>query len=131
LFAETRKATGKSNEKLYFVKVDVNACFDSIKHQILRELVSDLFSEKSEYIIQRYVVLLKSNGGQNVQKSFILRADAKCDAVPFSELALLLSDRLRNAILVDLAAQQSETFQEIVCLISQHVEENHVKVFPF
>jgi telomerase reverse transcriptase len=122
-----RKATG-AKDKLFFVKVDVNACFDSIKHQILRDLIKDLFSEKREYIIQRYAVLLRSRG-VNVQRSFVQRADAKCDAVPFVELALLLSGKLRDAVLVDLAAQQSETYLDIVSLISQHVEENHVKVF--
>lgn len=123
-----RKASATADGTLFFVKVDVNQCFDSIKHQIIRNLLLDIFSEKSEYTLQRYTVLLKSNNGQNVQKSFIQRADAKCDAMPFTELAMLLSDKLRNAILVDLAAQQSESFEEIICLIAQHVEENHVKV---
>ena len=54
--------------KLYFVKVDVQTCFDTIEQTKLLEILKDVISE-DEYSIQRHGQVSSASG--KIRRSFV------------------------------------------------------------
>ncbi|TFY78051.1 hypothetical protein EWM64_g5960 [Hericium alpestre] len=82
--------------KLYFVKVDVQACFDTIEQKRLLQILKDAITEDS-YMLQRYGKVNQTAG--KIQRKFIKRA------IPSGKFCLLestlaSSDRSQMTILI-------------------------------
>ena len=126
--------------KLYFVKLDVQACFDTIEQskllQILKDLITEVRSQiasrkrrwycfKDAYCIQRYGQVSAVAG--KIQRKYVKKACPQDEQPHFLEYAAELAHVLRNIIFVDQVGRQGyyvDQFNEcIVGSISKREKE--------
>ncbi|KAF5367406.1 hypothetical protein D9758_003636 [Tetrapyrgos nigripes] len=141
LKANLPRSNGKL-PKLYFVKVDVQACFDTIEQTKLLEILRQLISEDN-YMIQKYGQM--STGFDKTHRRFARRAVPEGMALVLRAVLLLtgsLSDEhpdfiqyakdlagcIRNTIFIDQVIYPVSKKQEILDLLEMHVTENIVKI---
>ncbi|KAI9843190.1 MAG: hypothetical protein M1837_006552 [Sclerophora amabilis] len=118
--------------ELYFAKVDVQSCFDTIPQRNVIRLIERLAS-KDEYRIERHVEMKKSNiataTAVKPSRRFIAKAAAADDFYTFAEkVEQDLAPGKRNAIFVNHAAQTKQKKKALLELLRSHVAENLVKI---
>ncbi|KAG2017771.1 hypothetical protein CC2G_007253 [Coprinopsis cinerea AmutBmut pab1-1] len=119
------KSENGSLPKLYFVKVDVQACFDSIEQTKLLEILRELIS-KDTYVTQRHGQLHFS--ANRIKRTFVRRAFPSGHDTHFVKTAQDLSRTLRNIIFVDQVRYPEETKDNILELLEEHITDNTVKI---
>ncbi|KAF8627995.1 hypothetical protein AX15_004120 [Amanita polypyramis BW_CC] len=118
-----RKPDG-SLPKLYFVKVDVQACFDTINQRELLRVIDKLITE-DVYIVQRHGQVGMAAG--KVKRVFVRRAINE-DHPHFLQYAVELAHSLRNVIFADEVVYPNAPKEEILQLLRDHITENIVKI---
>lgn len=128
---------GKEIEKLYFVKVDVQSCFDTIPQRRVVKLMERLCSE-SEYRIARHAEIrpseshryqVGSGAGYKPARKFINRAKPGHDFVSFEEsINNIALNAKKNTIYVDSVVETSQDKDQLLDLLEEHVERNVVKI---
>ncbi|KTW30640.1 hypothetical protein T552_00356 [Pneumocystis carinii B80] len=112
-------------KKLYFVKVDVKNCFDTIDQDKVLELAINILQE-DEYILRRFV-LITSNFGK-FSKKFISRAGSSDDLCHFKKFADDISHIYRHSIIVDQVVHSFKDKDDIIKLLRKHVKGNLIKI---
>ncbi|KAF8690235.1 hypothetical protein AX14_003047 [Amanita brunnescens Koide BX004] len=110
--------------KLYFVKVDVQACFDTIEQRELLRIIDKLISEDL-YMIQRYGQVGMTAG--RPRRTFVKRATDE-DPPHFLQYAVELAQSLRSIIFADEVVYHDAPREEILQLLRDHITENIVKI---
>ena len=136
-FRDCLRSRGASPTVLYFAKVDVRSCFDSIPQQKIMALMEKLISAE-DYRIARHAeirALFTGNTTNNtsshshVSRSFISHGYDGSDFLDFQDM---LKDGLAKSkfrtIFVDSVVQSLESREDVLNLLSEHVERNIVKV---
>ncbi|GAA5915420.1 hypothetical protein JCM6882_001418 [Rhodosporidiobolus microsporus] len=110
---------------LYFVKVDVRACYDTIQQDKLLEIVEDVLSE-TVYWIQKYSRVTPF--GQTAGKQFKRQACTDGDLGLFEELAQNLAQELHHTCLADQVVYNRVMRDKLMQLLREHITTNLVKV---
>ncbi|KAG5646942.1 hypothetical protein DXG03_001665 [Asterophora parasitica] len=110
---------------LYFVKVDVQACFDTIEQTKLLEILRELISE-DRYMTHKYGQVQADTG--RIKRQFVKKAIPDDDHPHFLTYAAELAGVLRNIIFVDQVVYPYSTKQKILALLEEHITENIVKI---
>ncbi|THG96236.1 hypothetical protein EW026_g5564 [Hermanssonia centrifuga] len=111
--------------KLYFVKLDVQACFDTIEQTKLLQILRTILSEE-EYLIQRHgQVGVAANKAKRTYVKMAMPAD---DHPHFLKMASKLAEALRHTIFVDQVLYPTAERKEILELLEQHITDNIVKI---
>lgn len=127
--------------KLYFVKLDIQSCFDTIPHEKLLGLLGSLFSE-NRYRISRHVEMRPSEAGSlknthnKTQKAgsawprrdFVTRASSTADVSALHERSKSRIKKPRNAVLVPLGNHRFQSARDIFHLLREHVQNNLVRI---
>ncbi|GLB40371.1 putative telomerase reverse transcriptase [Lyophyllum shimeji] len=113
--------------RLYFVKVDVQACFDTIEQSRLLEILRELISEDL-YMMQRYGQMRMVTG--RIKRTFVKKAVPEDDHPHFLTYAAQLAGVLRNTVFVDQVVYPYSQRKEILSLLEEHITENIVKIGP-
>jgi len=124
-----------AGERLYFVKVDVKSCFDTIPQRKVVRLITLLASE-DEYRIARHaeIKISDAHGGGKTgvakpARKFVSTARASADFSTFDEV---LEDRFakerKNTVFVDGVVQTSHKKRKLLDLLKDHVERNIIKI---
>jgi telomerase reverse transcriptase len=135
-FRSTLDARGSRSTPLYFAKVDVRSCFDTIPQQRLLKLAENILSA-NEYHLTRYA-RAKLLGGHNgemsgfgAKPSWKFLTKATTDQAPFDLGKEITSEtgvgRIRTAY-VGGVVQRSQRRKAILDLLHEHVESNIVKL---
>ncbi|KAG8817520.1 hypothetical protein FRC17_011196, partial [Serendipita sp. 399] len=111
--------------KLYFVKVDLRACFDSIEQGKLLDIIKSVLKEK-RYMIQRYAQVHLS--GDKIRKNFVRRAFPDDEHRHFLSIATELAASLRHVVFADQVWHTFEERKDLVALIEEHVSSNIVEI---
>ncbi|KAG8970574.1 hypothetical protein FRC03_006703 [Tulasnella sp. 419] len=113
--------------KLYFVKVDVRAAFDTIDQEKLLEILTDIISA-DEYIIHGYVQVSPTlaKGQRNYRK----KAFPEWEQASFQDLVSELAQTLKNTIFVDQVNTKTIDRQKVLSLLKEHIKENLVRIGP-
>ncbi|KAL5526463.1 EST2 [Sanghuangporus sanghuang] len=111
--------------KLYFVKVDVQACFDTIEQSKLLGILKDLITE-DVYMIQKYGQITPAAG--RLQRKFVRKAMPEYEHPHFLSYARQLAGLLRHAIFVDQVVYPFAFRDEIIQLLEDHITTNIVKI---
>ncbi|KAK6429339.1 Telomerase reverse transcriptase [Oleoguttula sp. CCFEE 5521] len=129
-------AKGMASASLYFAKVDVKACFDTIPQRRLMQLATDLFSHESYHITKFARATLVGGHDKNTPGfaakpswKFLNRASGNDDVVDLdgvveSDVAI---GHARTAY-VHGAQARVERRTEIISLLREHVESNVIKL---
>ncbi|KAF2794045.1 hypothetical protein K505DRAFT_361455 [Melanomma pulvis-pyrius CBS 109.77] len=136
-FRSSLQEQGLVNSPLYFAKVDVQSCFDTIPQKRLLSMVESLLSmegyQTGKHVEIRPLGQLQRLGGQHVNplplKRYVAHGGAAGKMEPFDRL---VRDKLvgtkANTVFVDTAMQHVETKDDLMQLLREHVERNLVKI---
>jgi len=122
-----------SSKSLYFAKVDVKSAFDTIPQDTVLELIASL-PTYSEYRISRHAEIKPGDGYREPDnRSKPIRkwsALAHPDALrTFSEdLENKLAVGRKNTIFVENIASQYKDIDDLLSLLTEHVQRNMVKI---
>jgi telomerase reverse transcriptase len=126
--------TGNAERPLYFAKVDVQACFDTIPQQAVLRVVKDLLNTE-QYLVQgeahvkppEPVTLQK--GVQGVRPVVKFTSTAKpMDHKVVDTGQANVTNAVGNAILVAPLRQQTHDQSHISSMLTEHVEFNLIKI---
>ncbi|MCJ1474607.1 hypothetical protein MMC13_003267 [Lambiella insularis] len=136
-FRARLRGNNRGDEVLYFAKVDVQSCFDTIpQHQVVK-LVEQLCLE-SDYRIARHAEI-KSNDihgydgcarvGSKPARKFVASATAGHDFKTFEEfLQDMPAQGKKRTIFVDSVVQTAQDKDQLMDLLQEHVEKNVIKI---
>ena len=128
---------GQPSNPLYFVKVDVQACFDRIPQERVLALVEALASE-DEYRIGRHAEIRPPEGARRDAvvpssarplRRFLSSARGPADFCSFGErVEDSLATGRKNTIFVDGVVQKTHSQDALLGLLEEHIRRNLVKV---
>ncbi|KAJ3515494.1 hypothetical protein NLJ89_g1720 [Agrocybe chaxingu] len=107
--------------RLYFVKVDVQTCFDTIDQSKLLSILREIVSE-DVYMTQKFGQVSTSLG--RVKRTYVKKAVPEDDHPHFIRFATDLANVLRNTIFVDQVVYPLSKKQEVLDLLEEHITEN-------
>ncbi|THC99315.1 hypothetical protein EYZ11_001221 [Aspergillus tanneri] len=122
----------------YFVKLDIQSCFDTIPQQKLIHLVEKLVSEEA-YHVTKYVEMRVQDEFSNIWPSqgsrqnkgvrkFVGRAAPAMKPQPLAETIESGGvSRRRNTVFVDTVAQKYYNTEDLLDLLNEHLRNNLVK----
>lgn len=119
------KSVLTADKKLYFVKVDVVKCFDTIEQSKLIEMLDHILSEP-EYIIKKYTVIDKNKG--ILQRRFNKKALPIKNFAQFPDLAKTLAGEQRRSVFSDGVLYQCEERSSLMKLLRNHISNTVVKM---
>ncbi|KAF3481825.1 telomerase reverse transcriptase [Arthroderma uncinatum] len=146
----TTREGGTAAGPLYFVKLDVQACFDTIPQTRLMELVDDLVSD-DVYRVSKHVEFHphpslkggpcreltkpKDKGGSELdhgnkpRRKFVARAAAFDDFQPVYDAVSTPGQCHRGgAVYMDMGVHRTYTRDQLLALLEKHVRNNLVKI---
>ncbi|KAF8752305.1 Telomerase reverse transcriptase [Rhizoctonia solani] len=122
--ASLRRPNGKM-PKLYFVKLDVRACFDSIDQGKLLEILRDTLTQKG-YMVRKFSQLQFSTG--QPRRTFRKRAVPDWDHTHFMTYATKLAACLRHVIFADQVVYGFDYLEDVLDLLEEHITDNIVRI---
>ncbi|KAH4908622.1 hypothetical protein HBI80_055510 [Parastagonospora nodorum] len=136
-FKASLKQRNLEQGPLYFAKVDVQTCFDTIPQQRLLTMVESLMSMQT-YQTGKHVEIsplgaLQKLDGQHIDplpvKKYVAHSGAAKDMASFQQLVQNKFVGLKtNTVFVNTNLQQQETKDDLMRLLREHVERNLVKI---
>lgn len=116
--------------KLYFVKLDIQACFDNIPQKQLLHLITDLVTEESYRITKHIEIKPSVNGAQG--KPFRKWVGRAAPLKKQQHLPDFLANESQiqkpNTVYVDDTEQKIQDADWLLNLLDQHVRNNLVKI---
>ncbi|OCF35151.1 hypothetical protein I316_03193 [Kwoniella heveanensis BCC8398] len=114
--------------RLYFVKMDIKAAFDTIKQDRMIDIISGMLEKNYDYCLMLYCLLLppasKASQG-SARRLFKSRATVDNHlATSFTDHASDIAQPLRNAVVVDLVRRKQVTRHECLTLLKTHIQNN-------
>ncbi|KAL2392193.1 Telomerase reverse transcriptase [Exophiala dermatitidis] len=127
------KKTIPPGSRLYFTKVDIKSCFDSIPQEHLLRIVRCLFGEPSyrmtKYTQVKVVEGAAQKGKKRVQHRYIGIAGAGDDNAVFSEaIACDIALKKRRVVFTDTGNERLAARRLLLQLLQEHVGNNIVKI---
>ncbi|KAI8935946.1 hypothetical protein NX059_007453 [Plenodomus lindquistii] len=126
-----------SGRPLYFAKVDVQSCFDTIPQGRVLQMIDSLLTLQS-YTTGKHVEVaplgdLQQLNGQHVNpkplKRYVAHSGPTDQVMSFSQLIQnKLAGTKANTIFVNTDLQRHETKDDLMQLLREHVERNLVKI---
>lgn len=136
-FAARVRGGGKSCGALYFAKVDVQSCFDTIPQQHVMRLIQQLCSE-DEYQLAKHAEI-KASASYGYQRdagvmakpsrTFRFRAIAGTDSSDFAEtVGGSLAAGKAGTVFVNSGVPRVQERASLLALLEEHVQRNIVKI---
>ncbi|CAG8667811.1 2360_t:CDS:10, partial [Racocetra persica] len=127
-----KQKLGENKSKLYFAKVDVKCCFESINQDQVLEIVKDVLKE-SEYAIHKYDMVCQKGGAVRARYNYY--ANSSDDFPDFPNFARKSAQKFPNSVFVDRVKESFLDKNDILGLLEKHIKYNLIKMewelFPF
>jgi telomerase reverse transcriptase len=136
-FKDSLRAQGLQDRQLYFAKVDVVSCFDTIPQKRLLAMADSLMSAQAyqtgKHVEIRPLGALQRLDGEYVNPAPRMRwashTAAGKDAASFGHIVQSkLAGTKSNTVFVNSHLQQQEAKADLMHLLREHVERNIVKI---
>jgi len=126
MFVDSRHTRG-DNRPLYFVKVDIENCYDSINQKKLYDILTTVL--QGDYVIRRYVSVVEAGG--RLRRTYHRDATSLADFQP--SFVRFVKDRVEdrgahNAFFVDQVLHAHEDAASLLRKLRSHLFHNVVKV---
>ncbi|KAG7118581.1 Telomerase reverse transcriptase like protein [Verticillium longisporum] len=125
-----KNSLGDTPGKLYFVKLDVKAAFDTIPQDAVLKLMQDVTTQ-DRYKLLKHVEIKAGHVGGVHKPTRRWQAVAICehDKTPFLDrVESQLAPTKRHTIFIDNVMQRSEDRRKLLSLMTTHIEQNLVKL---
>ncbi|KAF4335718.1 telomerase reverse transcriptase [Fusarium beomiforme] len=131
-----KQSLGSEHGKLYFVKTDVKAAFDTIPQEAVVSLMKSVPSQ-AEYTIMKHAEVKPGERAPVDDAKSLFKAIRRWYATALSEkenpdfIARLeqdLASKKKNTVFVGSALRSTQNVAELMHLLRQHVEHNLIKV---
>jgi telomerase reverse transcriptase len=138
-FRTSLQRRNMQDSPLFFAKVDVQSCFDTIPHRRLLSMMDSIMSMQA-YRTGKHVeispigALQRLHGQQGDDepapiKRYVAHGSGATEAIPFNELVdKQLTGKRVNTVFVDTNMQRQESKAELMHLLCEHVERNMVQM---
>jgi telomerase reverse transcriptase len=135
-YRQRLEAVALFGKPLYFAKVDVKACFDTIPQQRLMQLARDILTSEA-YRVTRYArgklvgrsERAKSDFGTKPSWRYLTKGTAATKAFEFSsELGEDAADGRTRTVYIDGVVQKTDKRQAILRLLGEHIESNLIRL---
>lgn len=136
-FRSDLQERGLGERPLYFAKVDVQSCFDSIPQNQLVEAVEKSLTV-AQYRVGRHIEIKPPDRHQyrsstlaatKLNTKFSMHAHAAGEFLPFEQqIHVELDGGRKNTIFVDSIVQHTESRGRVLKLLDEHVKRNIVKI---
>ncbi|CAG8793301.1 10125_t:CDS:2, partial [Cetraspora pellucida] len=114
-----------ARSRLYFAKVDVQSCFESIDQERVLEIVRDVLKE-SEYAIHKYDIVCQK--GSTIRSFYKYYADSTDDFPKFPTFARESAQKIPNSVFIDRVKESYLDREDILDLLEKHIKYNLIKV---
>ncbi|XP_019645622.1 PREDICTED: telomerase reverse transcriptase-like [Branchiostoma belcheri] len=114
---------------LYFVKVDIQHCFDSIPQDRLLEVMTKVLQDKSDYYIRRYAQVTATE--KRVNCTFEKHVSVLENFIPcFKKFVLHQNQtgKMYDAIAIDQVCQHYAETATLLKQLKQHVKNNMIQI---
>lgn len=111
--------------KLYFAKVDVKNCFDTIEQDKVLDIVSQVLAE-DEYMLQKFCAVVPDLG--RVGRKYHTRAVPAQDLQDFDEFASEWTRNKKHIVLIDGVTYQIKSQSQIRYLLNEHIKNHLIKI---
>lgn len=136
LYRQSLIQRGLHNKPLYFAKLDIQACFDTIPQERLLQLMQNIVTS-DEYQVAKYS-RAKLAGGHNKDTpgfgarptwKFLTKAVANDDRFDFQvEVTTDAAQGRKGSVYVNGVNQRRETRQMVLSFLAGHIQSNLIKV---
>lgn len=127
-FKRFKSRLGPQLPKLYFVKVDIRACFDTIQQEKILQVIDSTLAE-DQYVIRKYgQICLDLTQDGKVIKQFKRQAYPSDELPEFVRFVTSLSKTLKNVLFGDQVKYPLVDRAELLVLLQEHITENYVKI---
>jgi len=136
-FKASLRQRGLGDIRLYFAKVDVQACFDTIPQSRLLRMIDSLMSSQAYYTGKHVEISplgpLQRLDGEHVnpmpRRKYVAHSRPATDLTPFDQLVEeRLAGAKANTVFVNTNLQRCESKDDLMQLLQEHVERNVVKI---
>lgn len=127
-FSVARKERGDTR-RLYFVKVDIKDCYDSINQSHLFSILKSIFESRKEYVTRKFASVTISSG--RLKRTFHHEACSLFDFEPnFKQyLETFISCKgFKNAIFIDQSVQRHENLGTLLTKLESHIFGTVIKI---
>lgn len=111
-----------SDKPLFFVKLDIKSCFDTIPQHKLVQLMERLISE-DDYRVTKHVEINRRKGGDKPARKFVTKARGATD---FTNSFKAASNS--GTVFVDTAMRKRHSADDLLYLLEEHVRMNLVRI---
>nr|ACL80757.1 telomerase reverse transcriptase [Strongylocentrotus purpuratus] len=129
-FMKDRKER-KDTRPLYFVKIDIEKCYDSIKHSKLLQIISMLLQghdKPDEYQLQRYVTVTRAaSASTGLQKRSHRHVTTELSSFHRQLIQMAQHGKIKNAIIINQVHTVKVTPKDLLQRLKQHVMADVVK----
>nr|NP_001165522.1 telomerase reverse transcriptase-long isoform 1 [Strongylocentrotus purpuratus]ACL80758.1 telomerase reverse transcriptase [Strongylocentrotus purpuratus] len=129
-FIKDRKER-KDTRPLYFVKIDIEKCYDSIKHSKLLQIISMLLQghdKPDEYQLQRYVTVTRAaSAPTGLQKRSHRHVTTELSSFHRQLIQMAQHGKIKNAIIINQVHTVKVTPKDLLQRLKQHVMADVVK----
>ncbi|KAK0344893.1 Telomerase reverse transcriptase [Friedmanniomyces endolithicus] len=135
-FKDELQRNGHGDSPLYFAKVDVQSCFDTIPQKRLMALASTIIRDDS-YRIAKYARAKlvsgqsKQSPGFGARPSWKFLTKASASSRPFSfanETATDTNEGRSRTVYIDNVVQRAESRKAVLDLLEEHVQANLIRI---
>ena len=136
-FRSALQRTGRSNSPLFFAKVDVKACFDTIPQRDIVHTIERLCSA-DKYRVNRHAEVKACNShghrreavtyASKPSRKFLMTASANTDRSFVDDVNSRLAREKKNTVFVESGSSAVESKHKLMQLLMEHVRHNRVKI---
>lgn len=127
-FSAARKERGDTR-RLYFVKVDIKDCYDSINQIHLLSILKSIFDSRKEYVTRKFASVIISSG--RLKRTFHHEVCSRFDFVPnfkqYIEKVISCKD-FKSAIFMDQSVQCHENSRTLLTKLENHIFGTIIKI---
>ncbi|KAJ6121653.1 Telomere reverse transcriptase [Penicillium capsulatum] len=131
LTSSNRPLGTKANKPppLYFVKLDIQACFDTIPQERLLRVIDKLLSEETYHITKHVEVTPGFNSHGRASRKYVGRAAPAKKQQVIKEIMTKRNElRRANTVFVDTVGQRTHGAAEMLDLLEKHIQNNLLKM---
>ncbi|GAB1607779.1 hypothetical protein Ahia01_001061800, partial [Argonauta hians] len=118
----------QDERQLYFCKVDVKRCFDSIRHDMLLDIVTECVEQSSkDFILTKCAILYSEKGRPRCKFQTFAEGLRECKFLSHI-YSMIRTKKLHDVIVVDLAKSKFLDATTLLPNLRSHVEFNIIKL---